>query len=144
MDFVREPDLIHPDGLLAWTIEPFGFVTHMRSATYLTEAMARWIIEDVHNLAGERRGLANGMSVYNDWLDMTGYDTGARKVCTAWAMQQRHQIALLQVSVRPRNRIATMGIQVASMSLRAVGLSVRIDDESPEVMDDLLRVPLAA
>ncbi len=138
----RGPDASFGPSLCAWCIEPAGFVTRLEADTILTAAMARWICEDVHRLARARRRGSGPLRVYNDFGGMSRYEPEARRVCTDWAMDNRQDIEILQVTLAPRNRMVSMGIHVAAMSLRMAGLQVQIDDEVPEAVYGLLRAEL--
>jgi len=64
----------------------------------------------------ERIRLASGkLTVFHDWLDMTGYDSSCRKRITDWTV--RHLSSYAEVHVALRSKLVAMGVQVANIAL---------------------------
>lgn len=78
-------------------------------------------LEDAHvdlflAYSEERIELASGkLTVFHDWLDMTGYDSSCRKRITDWTV--KHLDAYAAVHVLLRSKLVAMGVQVANLAL---------------------------
>ena len=88
-------------------------------AVYATEFSGH--LEDRHvdlflSYSEERIRLASGkLTVFHDWLEMTGYDSSCRKRITDWTV--KHLSAYAVVHVALRSKLVAMGVQVANIAL---------------------------
>jgi len=66
------------------------------------------------------RAIASGLSpaVFNDWWDMTGYDSESRIALTQWMLGVRKKLSAGHVLLQ--SKIVAMGVSVANLALGGV------------------------
>ena len=57
------------------------------------------------------------VKIFHDWLGVTGYTSGARKLLTDWTLEHRTNT---DVSMLFQNRILAMGVSVAALAVPGI------------------------
>lgn len=93
-----------------WVIVPTVYVTstsgHMEEAH--ADLLERYGLERIRAAPGK-------ITVFHDWLDMTGYESRCRQRLTSWSMARLHHYEEVHLGVR--SKIVAMGVQVANLAL---------------------------
>lgn len=88
-------------------------------AAYATEFTGR--LQDAHvdlflAYSEDRIRVASGkLTVFHDWLEMTGYDPSCRRRITQWTVSNLSHFS--EVHVALRSKLVAMGVQVANIAL---------------------------
>jgi hypothetical protein len=77
---------------------------------HLSEALARVIVVEGERIAHEGHAVA-----LHDWSGLTGYDTAARHLCTAW--MRTHRASFADVTILVSSALVAMGVNVANIPL---------------------------
>lgn len=86
------------------------------------------------------------VTIFHDWLEVTGYETRVRTEWTKWSSGQADGVESTHILVR--SRIVAMGVRTAALALALVGSRLNSYTE-PEAFDEQLikygvREPLRA
>lgn len=96
-----------------WTLAPNVYVTCVRGHMDASHAVAF----EVYSAERIRRS-PDGLYVFHDWVEMTGYDSLCRKRMTEWSAARVHHY--LEVHLAVRSKLVAMGVQVANIALRGM------------------------
>ena len=68
--------------------------------------------------------------IFDDWMELTGYSTGARVTLTAWAIQRRRRIRGIHVLVK--SKLVSMGLAISNTATGglATAYANRLDFEA--------------
>lgn len=97
-----------------WTLTPTIYVTQVRG--HVDEAHAG--LFEVYGQRRVDRAQGQTLTVFHDWLEMTGYESVARQRMTSWSMDHLKQFG--EVHLALRSKLVAMGVQVANIALRGL------------------------
>jgi hypothetical protein len=101
----------HTDTRGSLTVEHLGVsCSSFVARGHLSEALARVIVVEGERIAREGHAVA-----LHDWSALTGYDTAARHLCTAW--MRTHRASFDDVTILVSSALVAMGVNVANIAL---------------------------
>lgn len=89
---------------------PSNLVLYLQCRGFASASMVARVID--HRERAVRLGR---VALFNDLLDLEGYDPPVRDELTRW--QKRHKESVMTTHILLRSRIVAMGIQMASLAL---------------------------
>lgn len=101
---------------------------------HLSLALARQLPDALAPLLEEGQSFA----LFNDWKDMTTYDSGARRLLTNWVLANVQRLRSLEFVVG--SRIVAMGVAAANVATSVAGLPLVVDHTRTELERALSRV----
>ncbi|HEY6878635.1 MAG TPA: hypothetical protein VI299_11485 [Polyangiales bacterium] len=95
-----------------WVLAPDVYVTF--ATGYMEEPHA--VLFESFGADRIKKASGGKLTVFHDWLDMTGYDSRCRARLTSWSIANLDHYDAAHFGVR--SKIVAMGVQVANMALR--------------------------
>ncbi len=128
------PDLSDPaEGVYSWLIEPAGMLNRYANV-FVRLAAATFVTETVDAAMRARFPDTQRFLFIHDFSRCTGYAPEARQLFTDWGMRIRKHVDTAFIVPPPMNAIFNLGVQAATMALRAGGMKVEIvKDLSPVI-----------